>query len=177
MCRLTHDNLPCVVCQKTSGNIFQLNNKTIVCEDCVLGFKTVLTLLSIRAKDKHLSDLVLLANLVVLPCKAHHPTNQAPLWAICLQCHARRCLRLLHPLEPSLNLPSWLKRRARLVFYRASTLDKTITICDLDPTMLITTVHSERELMSFFLLHFGYNNCNLTIDGGTNSLTCRCSFF
>ncbi|KAM7537528.1 hypothetical protein Aperf_G00000071186 [Anoplocephala perfoliata] len=143
--RLIHDNLPCAVCRKTSGNIFQLNNKTIVCEDCVLGFKTVFTLLSVRAKDQHPSDLVLLANLVALPCNASHPTNQAPLWAICLQCHARRCLRLLHPLEPSLDLPPWLKRRARLVFYRASTPDKTITICDLDPTISITTRQHKRS--------------------------------
>ncbi|VDN98410.1 unnamed protein product [Rodentolepis nana] len=147
---LIQENLPCVVCQMAGENILRLNNKTVVCEDCTLAYKAALTLLSVRGKEHDLSDLALLAILVALPCKdVHHPMDQVPLWAVCLPCHARRCLRLLHPLEPSLGWPSWLKHRARLVFYNPSSSENNVTLCDLDPTMsLVLKKHKHRKRLS-----------------------------
>lgn len=142
-----------------SGNMLQLNNRTVVCEDCTLAYKAALTLLTVRVKEQNLSDLALLASLMALPCKdGHHPIDQTPLWAVCLPCHARRCLRLLHPLEPSLDWPAWLKRRAQLVFYRASSSDKSVTICDLDPTISLTTVSFDcfAIIINYSLLTFKF---------------------
>ncbi|KAM3174180.1 hypothetical protein ACTXT7_011057 [Hymenolepis weldensis] len=148
--RLIHENLPCVVCQTASGNMLQLNNMIVVCEDCTLAYKAALTLLTVRVKEQNLSDLALLASLMALPCKdSGHPIDQTPLWAVCLPCHARRCLRLLHPLEPSLDWSAWLKRRAQLVFYRASSSNKSVTLCDLDPTISLTMKeHKRRKRLS-----------------------------
>ncbi|EUB64318.1 Histone-lysine N-methyltransferase MLL4 [Echinococcus granulosus] len=108
-------------------------------KDCVLGYKALLALLP-KGRKEASSDLALFARLMALPCHpdTDHEAGQVPLWAVCLPCHARRCLRLLHPLEPCLDLPQWLKRRARLVFYHSSAPNKDVSLCDLDPTVSVS---------------------------------------
>ncbi|KAL5110316.1 Histone-lysine N-methyltransferase trithorax [Taenia crassiceps] len=118
----------CVLCHATSPALFRLANDTVVCQDCVLGYKALLALLPKGLKEPS-SDLVLLARLMALPCHPNtgHGAGQVPL-----------CLRLLHPLEPCLDLPQWLKRRARLVFYHLSASNKGVSLCDLDPTISVS---------------------------------------
>ncbi|CDS42350.1 mixed lineage leukemia protein mll [Echinococcus multilocularis] len=129
----------CVLCRATSPALFRLVNNTVICQDCVLGYKALLALLP-KGRKEASSDLALFARLMALPCHpdTDHEAGQVPLWAVCLPCHARRCLRLLHPLEPCLDLPQWLKRRARLVFYHSSAPNKDVSLCDLDPTVSVS---------------------------------------
>ncbi|KAL5972073.1 Histone-lysine N-methyltransferase trithorax [Taenia solium] len=129
----------CVLCRATSPALFRLANNTVVCQDCVIGYKALLAVLP-KGQKKLSSDLVLFARLMALPCHPNsgHGAGQVPLWAVCLPCHARRCLRLLHPLEPCLGLPQWLKHRARLVFYHPSASNKGVSLCDLDPTISVS---------------------------------------
>uniref|UniRef100_A0A5K3EYC8 SET domain-containing protein n=1 Tax=Mesocestoides corti TaxID=53468 RepID=A0A5K3EYC8_MESCO len=133
----TEEDQPfCALCRTTVSDLFRLTNGTVTCELCALGYKAVLTLLGRRSQS---SDIALLAQLMALPCNPRgHKTEQLPLWAVCPSCHARRCLRLLHPLEPCLHLPHWLKRRARLVFFNASNPSKEVTLNDLDPGISIS---------------------------------------
>ncbi|VDM30823.1 unnamed protein product [Hydatigera taeniaeformis] len=138
----------CVLCHSTLPTLFRLANNTVVCQDCVLGYKALLALLS-KGKKKSSSDLALLTRFMGLPChpNINHTAGQVPLWAVCLPCHARRCLRLLHPLEPCLDLPQWLKHRARLVFYHPSP-NKGVGLCDLDPT--ISVLKKRRKGLKYY---------------------------
>ncbi|VDK33603.1 unnamed protein product [Taenia asiatica] len=139
----------CILCRATSPALFRLANNTVVCQDCVIGYKALLAVLP-KGQLKSSSDLVLFARLMALPCHPNsgHGAGQVPLWAVCLPCHARRCLRLLHPLEPCLGLPQWLKRRARLVFYHPSASNKGVSLCDLDPTISVSK-HVFTDLCAF----------------------------
>lgn len=112
----------CDLCSSVAeSNLFRSSNGVVACLTCVLGYKAVLEMLEKQPHSGSITDVGLLARLIELPCfvQDHQHWGAAPLWAVCPPCHARRCLRILHPLDPCFSLPQWLKRRARLVTFEA----------------------------------------------------------
>ncbi len=159
---LTGDKKPsCVICASDGPTLFKFENNAVACQMCVIAYKAAITLLEKQQGSQ--PDIGHLAGLIALPCSSDH--SASPLWATCPGCHARRCLRLLHPLEPSLSLPQWLKRRARLVFFESTEDAGVPTLNDLDPGVTVEKVSSPRRSLLYVVkvimcLHYRlFNRC------------------
>lgn len=144
--------------------LFKLGEDIVVCQTCVLAFKAVLSVVADKSALRPFStciksflssqkeeaskmelqtnvlassiDVAPLALLLAVPCTQKH--EKGPLWAACSACHARRCIRLLDSLEPALNAPRFIRRRARLAQFQ--------DIADFDPRFSLRRVGPFRLL-------------------------------